>query len=91
MQLKVNEKGCEKCIAKNIERVWHALNKRSKGLVRTPECAIGQPGSPGSDRSVIFNTTAPLKPAFDAYGREIFIETVEEHTGKPAIWHQLDR
>jgi hypothetical protein len=32
-----------------------------------------------------------LTPSFDAYGREIFVESEDEHTGKPIIWYQVDK
>jgi hypothetical protein len=34
-----------------------------------------------------FDTQARLKLAFDGYGREIFVESEDENTGKPTVWY----
>ncbi len=41
--------------------------------------------------TTLFGTRAPLKLSYNGYGHEIFVETEDEHTGKPTIWYQTDR
>jgi hypothetical protein len=32
-----------------------------------------------------------LEFSFDSYGNQIYVETRDEHTGKPTTWYQIDR
>jgi hypothetical protein len=47
------------------------------------------PGRPRSPRTEL-SANSDLKQGRDSNGREIWIEEVDEYTGKPKIWYSLD-
>jgi hypothetical protein len=54
-------------------------------MVETVSAGAGPPLS-GTKRRSVYD----LERGIDTYGREIFIESVDQYTGKPKVWYRFD-
>jgi hypothetical protein len=55
------------------------------GMGETVSAGAGPPLA-GTKRRSVYD----LERGIDTYGREIFIESVDEYTGKPKVWYRFD-